>query len=85
MLSKELLARLSTVKRFLKVTSSNSTAPIVNCTSCYYWSGKTGNSSSDLICAVAIPEPTEEELEKVRGEIAYVRHKCKDFRLKIKL
>lgn len=52
------------------------------CSKCRYWSGRIGNAASDLICAVNVPRPTEEELDAANHRPAYALHDCRDFELK---
>jgi hypothetical protein len=50
------------------------------CRLCWYWSGDRGNRASDLVCAVAIPDISPTELQRVGGRIAYAYHTCQDFK-----
>jgi len=52
------------------------------CHRCRYWSGRIGNAPSDLVCAVNVPRPTEEELATANHRPAYALHDCPDFELK---
>ena len=56
--------------------------PRAMCYSCHYWSGRAGNAPSDLVCAVNVPEPTKEELDRAGGRPAYTYHDCPDFERK---
>jgi|GEM_PF-2263114 hypothetical protein len=52
------------------------------CCDCELWSGHPGNRKGDLVCAVnPTIQPSQRELEKVCGRIAYAWHDyyCPDF------
>ena len=54
--------------------------PRATCHRCYYWSGKLGMTPSELMCAVNVPRPTEEELDAAGDHRAYAFHNCPDFK-----
>ena len=54
--------------------------PRSTCHRCYYWSGKLGMTPSELMCAVNVPKPTEEELNAAGDRRAYALHNCPDFK-----
>lgn len=56
--------------------------PRAMCCKCRYWSGRIGDKDNDLVCAVNVPQPTQEDLEAVSLRIAYAPHDCPDFELK---
>ena len=58
----------------------NTDRPQATCHRCYYWSGKLGMTPSELMCAVNVPKPTEEELGAAGNRRAYAFHNCPDFK-----
>lgn len=66
--------------RKLAIEQSDTDRPRATCYRCYYWSGKLGMTPSELMCAVNVPKPTEEELDAAGDRRAYAFHNCPDFK-----